>query len=292
MKVLVATDGAADARRAAAWLTDFPLPASADVRVVSVATLPPSPIDIPPVREFYRAALGFADTAAREARAVLAPRWPATESRVLEGEPREEIVREAEAWRADLVVLGARGLSAVQGFLLGSVSAGVVRHLPCPALVVKGRLHGFRKALIAVDGSPDALAAAHFVAALPLGGKADIKLLGVVERAQLPASPEASTALVQQAIAKATEQNREELRGVLTRVARDFTDRVQAVESSVVIGHPADEIVRAAGEPDIDVVVVGARGLGRFKRLLLGSVSERVFHHADCPVLVVKGSRR
>lgn len=91
MRILVATDGAPDARRAAAWLADFPLAAPAEIRVVSVATLPPSPIDIPTVREFYRAALGFAGTAAKEVCAQLSHRWPKAESRALDGEPREGI---------------------------------------------------------------------------------------------------------------------------------------------------------------------------------------------------------
>jgi nucleotide-binding universal stress UspA family protein len=46
--------------------------------------------------------------------------------------------------------------------------------------------------------------------------------------------------------------------------------------------------LRTAAGPDVGLVVVGARGLGRFKRLILGSVSERVLHHTACPVLVVK----
>jgi nucleotide-binding universal stress UspA family protein len=91
MRVLVATDGAPDARRAADWLTEFPLPSSAEIRVVSVATLPPSPIDIPPVREFDRAALAFADTAAKEVCTQLSHRWPKAEPCALDGEPREEI---------------------------------------------------------------------------------------------------------------------------------------------------------------------------------------------------------
>jgi len=57
----------------------------------------------------------------------------------------------------------------------------------------------------------------------------------------------------------------------------------------VVVGHPPTEIVEAASKPDVDLVVVGARGLGPLGRLVLGSVSDRVVHHAPCPVLVVKG---
>jgi len=172
------------------------------------------------------------------------------------------------------------------------VSTGVVQHAQCPVLVVKGRLQAVRKALIAVDGSPDSLAASRFVASLPVDGKVEIVLLGVVERAAVLMAPgEVFASSIQDAIARVTEEGQEERREILARVSRTFVNRARAVESSVVIGHPADEIVRTAAGPDIGLVVVGARGLGRFKRLILGSVSERVLHHAACPVLVVKGGR-
>jgi nucleotide-binding universal stress UspA family protein len=59
----------------------------------------------------------------------------------------------------------------------------------------------------------------------------------------------------------------------------------------VVEGRPAAEVLAAAEEPGVDLVVLGARGLGTIGRLLLGSVSERVLQHAPCPVLIVKGKR-
>jgi nucleotide-binding universal stress UspA family protein len=51
------------------------------------------------------------------------------------------------------------------------------------------------------------------------------------------------------------------------------------------VGPPAETLVRLSAE--VDLIVVGARGLGALKRLLLGSVSERVLRHAACPVLIV-----
>jgi nucleotide-binding universal stress UspA family protein len=64
---------------------------------------------------------------------------------------------------------------------------------------------------------------------------------------------------------------------------------VARVEGSAILGHPAQEIIALASGSGVSLVVVGARGHGAVKRLVLGSVSERVLHHAPCSVLVVKG---
>lgn len=59
------------------------------------------------------------------------------------------------------------------------------------------------------------------------------------------------------------------------------------VSVRTVIGLPADELIKASEEADL--LVVGARGVGGFARLVLGSVSSQVSHHARCPVVIVPG---
>jgi nucleotide-binding universal stress UspA family protein len=58
---------------------------------------------------------------------------------VLEGSPRETIVDEADRWGADLIVMGSRGLSALNRLLLGSVSNAVVHHAKCSVEIVRKR---------------------------------------------------------------------------------------------------------------------------------------------------------
>lgn len=65
--------------------------------------------------------------------------------------------------------------------------------------------------------------------------------------------------------------------------------RPRSVEVLAVAGLPAEEILRA-GE-DADMIVVGSRGAGGFMKLLLGSVSSQVAHHAHCPVAIIPGDR-
>lgn len=78
-----------------------------------------------------------------------------------------------------------------------------------------------------------------------------------------------------------------ELAALATRHPEDLD---VAIESRVVIGHTGHEIVRAASATDdqvTELVVLGSRGLGGFRGLLLGSVTTYVIHHVPCPVLVI-----
>jgi nucleotide-binding universal stress UspA family protein len=70
---------------------------------------------------------------------------------------------------------------------------------------------------------------------------------------------------------------------VLDEVADD--SRPTSVAVQAVLGVPAEELLKAA--VDADMIVVGSRGAGGFKKLLLGSISSHVVHHGHCPTVVV-----
>lgn len=67
---------------------------------------------------------------------------------------------------------------------------------------------------------------------------------------------------------------------------------IPQVEEQIRSGLPADEIVAAARELAADLIVMGSRGWGEVRAVLLGSVSERVLHLAHCPVLIVPPGER
>ncbi len=77
----------------------------------------------------------------------------------------------------------------------------------------------------------------------------------------------------------------EETDGLLDRI--DARSRPLSVTVKEANGLPAEELLKAAADMDADMIVVGARGAGGFKKLLLGSVSIHVTHHAHCPVAVI-----
>ena len=290
MRVLLATDGSEDASKATAWLAGLPIPPTSHLRVVSAVSIPPSALDLPTVREFEASLREGARQTAETARAALAHRFADTDVQVPEGDAREAILRVAEEWRADLVVLGARGLGTVAGFLLGSVSLGVARHAPCSVLVVKGAAHVIRGALVAIDGSAHAAAAAAFLARLPLDPTVAVRLVGVAQPPYYPATtPRFASGMVREALAQIMKERSTALEQALAKAAEPFAGVVKHVERRVLVGHPVDALTRAAATPEVGLVVLGARGLGTLERLLLGSVSEGVLRHVERPVLIVKG---
>lgn len=283
MRILLATDGSEAAQAASRWVTFLPLPAATELLVLTAAA-PASAGS--PARE---ALLAEARDVAEAARRTVAERWPGAEARVVEGDPRPVVLRVADEWRAELVVLGARGLGAFAGLVLGSVSVAVARHAACPVLVTKGAPRPLRSALVAVDGSRDSLLATRFCASLPLDPAPRLRLLAVAEPARFPASAPGS--IRPQLLAAARDMLRErtaQMEDALRLAERELGSRPANVERAVVVGNPGEAIVQAAQSAETDLVALGARGLGPFGRLVLGSVSEYVLRHAACPVLVVK----
>lgn len=267
MRVLLASDGSRDSRRATRWLRDAPLPSDTRVSALTVATLTHPPGDSRSVRDLRDSVLAEARDASERAARILGRRWPGVEAAVREGDPRVEIVQVAEERPTDLIVLGARGLGPIKRFFLGSVSLAVVRYAPCPVVIVRGRPRPVRRVLVAIDGSEGSREALRFLSIFELVREVSVSLLFVV-------------------------QGPPTLRGdageILADAAAILADTAGPIERSVMGGDPAREIVRVARSSDVDLVVLGARGLRTIGRLLLGSVSETVLHRVGCPVLIVR----
>jgi nucleotide-binding universal stress UspA family protein len=143
------------------------------------------------------------------------------------------------------------------------------------------------RVLVATDGSTDARTAAQWLADFPRPDDASALVLAVVD---LPPSPldiptvadfKRTLLDVRAAVSLITEDRRRALEASLDEAAKRFV----APTHELPVGPPAETLVRLSAE--VDLIVVGARGLGALKRLLLGSVSERVLRHAACPVLIV-----
>lgn len=70
--------------------------------------------------------------------------------------------------------------------------------------------------------------------------------------------------------------------------ARAKAAGIKKIEHTCVYGHPADQIIKAAKKNKIDLIIMGSRGLGRFSKTIMGSVSTKVCNYAHCTCITVK----
>jgi nucleotide-binding universal stress UspA family protein len=138
--------------------------------------------------------------------------------------------------------------------------------------------------LLATDGSKDAAAATAFLRELPLPPSSKLRIMSAVTFPTFAFEPPPVRDFKSSVL--------EDVRRVVEEARVALGARGLDIETAVAIGNPKEEIARTAREWGADLVVLGARGLGRIKRFLLGSVSLAVARHVSCPVLVVKGRTR
>lgn len=198
------------------------------------------------------------------------------------------IAKHATRTKADLILMGCRGLSDIRGFLLGSTSRQVAAITPCPLLVLKQSLTKLRRVTLAVDDSSPARRAARFLRSRVLPNTADITILTATES---PVTDLAARYLSESQLAALTRPAMERAADLLDRLHDDFLKEGYAVATVVRMDHVIDTIVKQVEADRSDLLVIGARDLTKSERLHLGSVSETLLRHAPCSVLIVRGVR-
>jgi nucleotide-binding universal stress UspA family protein len=160
MQVLLPVDGSEFSQTAVREVARRPWPQGSTVRVMHViptqmltgiAYAPPAPAlaagagsaNWPPVLlETYKAISESAERLVDGIAESLRQAGLAVDTAIREGDARHEIVEEANAWPADLIVIGSHGYSGIKRWLLGSVAQSVVSHAPCSVEVVRKREAG------------------------------------------------------------------------------------------------------------------------------------------------------
>lgn len=183
-------------------------------------------------------------------------------------DPRTMLLELAE--HASLLVVGSRGRGPVASLVLGSVSAAVVRHAPCPVVVVRPGHRGLVRngVLVGADASPASRSTVEFAYRQASLRQLPLTILHCAWGA-LPGTSSDDLRL------PAAEP--------LSGLAEKFPDVRARYE--VAHGTPADALVACAER--MDLVVVGAHHGGRLSALLDGSVASAVVEHATCPVAIV-----
>jgi nucleotide-binding universal stress UspA family protein len=141
-KIVLATDGSAEATLAVRTAADIATKASSELHIVYAT---PIPMAVDPASEVLRVSEEAEERVKREAQQFLdeqlkqveAAGGRVTQSHARMGRPDEEIVTLADELGAGLIVIGSRGLGGIRRALMGSVSDSVVRHAHCPVMVVR-----------------------------------------------------------------------------------------------------------------------------------------------------------
>ena len=198
---------------------------------------------------------------------------------IVPGRPVAALVEASES--AALLVTGSRGMTAIPGLPLGSVSRRVAEYARCDVIVVpEPRAVTYRKVVVGMDGSPGAELALEYAFQEAALRGAELRVV----HAYHPVVPFGAAEPDDQGIA-------EETRWLTERLA-PWTGKHPGVpvRTRVVPGNPVFAL--ASGAIQADLLVVGSRGRGGFRGLRLGSVGQGVLNHCPAPVAVIRDGNR
>jgi nucleotide-binding universal stress UspA family protein len=228
--------------------------------------------------------------AARLAKVALgqAATGPRTKLRTVlaHGPLAQMIARQARRLKADLILIGSRGLSDIQGFLLGSISRQVALIAPCSVLVVKQPTTKLVHVALAVDDSKPSRTAARFLRSRILPESATVTIL---TSAESPVTDFAARYLSESQLAELKKPVMDRATNLVNALRDDFIKDGFPVVTQVQMNHVIDTIVKYVEANHDELLVIGSRNLTKSERLHLGSVSESLLRHAPCSVLIVRG---
>lgn len=295
MNILVAVDGSEHSLAAVTMIQDLPIEKcnKQECLITIIGAL--NPLDSA-MYATHRSPL-------LQAQKMLQERFLRVQSELILGYPAEIIINYSEENRPDLIVMGAKGLRATLGILLGGVAQQVIEYAPCPVLIVRAPYKPLKHILLVVDGSESSRHAAEYLSRFPLWSENKLTIAHV-----LPPMPILETTFLQKTWSLAEDviedlqpvngdelkarQIEEEKRGeaLLTETIRLFKGLSMPIEPRLLHGDTATEIIQFVQTHNIDLIVAGSRGLSQMKGWLLGSVSRKLVHYASCSVLIVKGA--
>lgn len=312
MKVLLAYDGSSYADAAIDDLRRAGLPRETEALVVSVGDVlmmpPPSSYEVveqafasPRVNSAVEQAQARASKVLEEAAALAAqggervrslfPEW-AVSSEALAGTPAWELIGKAEEWRADLIVVGSQGRSALGRILLGSVSKKVAAESRSSVRVARRGLEREQDAppriMIGVDGSPGAERAVRAVGGRVWPEETEVRIVAAADSV----SPRRIAHMLPTA-AEMIRSSNEEAAAKARQMSEWAADELRAIDLKVSVateeGEPQRILIEEARKWGADSVFVGSRGLDQpDERLGLGRVAAGLVTNATCTVEVVR----
>ena len=284
MKVLFATDGLPAADEAADLLKRVGDPQRIDVTVVSVThsgvpVLKHVPVMLDPIEQRRQDTVAIVDAVVEDLKVA----GFTAVGRTAEGQPGHAIVNLVESDWFDLTIVGGGGRTWLGNRLLGSISTYVLHESPSSVLVVHetAPARDRSKILLGTDGSRGSDLAIQWLGAFADPSRCDVTVISAVPPLPAPVAVGPGVAVPVVDPETMTEQETrlmDRARRLADSAATQLRDAGFEVTSRAVYGHPLEQLLKEGGEHDL--IAVGARGLGAFRRALLGSVSDQVARHA------------
>lgn len=282
--ILVAVDGSAESDAAVRWATREAVMRDADVTLMHVI----APVVVGWPARYLQAS--FNESQEENARQVIEQAQKTVHTSLQDAEPpavRTEVQRSAVAAtlinasrNAQMVVVGSRGMGGIGRVVLGSVSSGLVHYAHCPVTIVRNEAHEPDRTspvLLGIDGSPASEAATEL--AFDEASRREVDLVALHAWSDVGVFP---------ILGMDWHQYEDEGHQVLAERLAGWQERYPDVQvrRRVVCDQPARWLLDESEHAQL--VVVGSRGRGGFKGMLLGSVSTAVAQGAKAPVVVVR----
>jgi nucleotide-binding universal stress UspA family protein len=309
VKILIGTDGSDHSRLAEVLVAKLPSAREAEVIVATVATPPAlgmSSLGAGSDLSFGEGTALAWDVVRERATATLneaADRLRGSglnvRTELLQGETANELLAFAESEAVDLIAVGSRGMGAVKSFFLGSVARRLLNHAHTHVLIARspedtgdaeygGRISAKDKlsVMVCYDGSEGARLALSWICDQGEGAFREARCVCAEPLTVVPPGVDPSV------FGQTYGYDRERAEGLAAEGAEALKFCAEAAIPGTVLGRSADALIGAAGEHDVDLVVIGATRHGAIERFLLGSVSYEVATHTPCSVVIVRPKER
>ena len=201
------------------------------------------------------------------------------------GHVTDAIINEAQKRKADIIVMGSRGLSDIKGYLMGSVSRKVLVHAPCSVLTIKDPLPKSCRSLLAVDGSNASKRAATFLKNWIRPPSLSLHVLSVVPNFLTDIAPKVLSKNHLKALTQPFQIRAKEL---TIQYREFFLKEGYEITTEVQSGDPKKVILNSLEKKNRHLAILGTKGLTGPERFQMGSVSEWVAAYTPCSVLVVR----
>jgi len=166
--------------------------------------------------------------------------------------------------------------------VLGSVSHRVLLHSPCSTLIIKSPMTALTKILVPLEGQEDADRIMAFLRDLPLQQPVHVIFMTVWPQPRLawPVTLGQSHLSEKRAL--------EHMQEIVEQIATKFKNEKFQTSAIVGLGDPAFAILEQIRQLNPNLVITGSHGRKGISKFLLGSVSQKLVHQSQCPVLVVR----